>query len=424
MKKFIFGASMVMLVITLSVFISCADSSGPVEEPAGDTNAACLMCHSADSPTGELLVAAAAGYENSGHYNGPRALDPNVAATGHIYVFHGSNAMYANGGGCGYCHTHQGFIDYVENGVDDGDYPFASQPECFTCHMPHESYGFGLRTTDPVILADEVTTYDYGDGNLCVICHKSRRTSDYFLDDDWPGSISSHAGPHHGPQADFLMGVNHWAYGSNDYVGVGDHALNADESCVTCHMFGVEDGRLSGTFQMGGHGMYLTADVHGSVKDLGKSCIVCHDEADEVASGDFEDNKFGSFDWDGDGSVDENMLDEIMGLRDTLISYMGNGTAYWADIGDVPGDVVGDGAIVAIGGGDVTTGEWNLDWEFAGVDNATEVQAQAFWNFKYFIEDKSRGIHNPIFAAQILYDAIDNLNDNAAAGLTLGATRP
>jgi hypothetical protein len=39
----------------------------------------------------------------------------------------------------------------------------------------------------------------------------------------------------------------------------------------------------------------------------------------------------------------------------------------------------------------------------------TRAQAQSFWNLRYFIEDKSNGIHNPHFAAEMLYEAANNL---------------
>ena len=50
----------------------------------------------------------------------------------------------------------------------------------------------------------------------------------------------------------------------------------------------------------------------------------------------------------------------------------------------------------------------------------TLVQSQSFWNLRLYIDDNSQGIHNPTFAAQMLWDAINNLNVNAGAGITVG----
>jgi len=59
----------------------------------------CMECHSGESNsiTGNAVLAAQAQYDESGHLNGPRMLDPYEPTTGHIYVAHGSNAMYTNG---------------------------------------------------------------------------------------------------------------------------------------------------------------------------------------------------------------------------------------------------------------------------------------------------------------------------------------
>ena len=68
--------------------------------------------------------------------------------------------------------------------------------------------------------------------------------------------------------------------------------------------------------------------------------------------------------------------------------------------------------------------EWNRDFASNGSVTLSLAQAQSYWNLQLYLEDRSNGIHNPVFAAQILYDAIVNLNNNAGAGIVIGATRP
>jgi hypothetical protein len=425
-----------LLFIGLAVILGCNTEEGyegdaDLALPVATVNPAeeCFNCHSGSNDTSDKILGAAAGYEHSGHFNGPRTLAP--VGSDHMYVFHGSNAMYANGGGCQTCHTHQGFVDLITTG-SSSTVEMASQPGCFTCHKPHDTGDFSLRASAAVSLADG-SSYDFGTGNLCVNCHKSRRTVASYLGDptDWPGSVSSHAGPHHGPQSDFIMGTNHWAYGSNSYQDVSIHASNTVNSCVDCHLF-QPDGRLSGSLELAGHGMYLTAEVHGTPKDVIGTCTGsgCHETSfgiDPSLTGSFLDNgQQAGANWDGDATGTENKLDEIKGMRDTLITYFGTGSNFLKKDLITPG-TSGDGPLVDAENDSidptVQPGEWEKDWVFASA-YMTEVQAQSFWNFKYFMEDRSMGIHNPTFAAQILYDAIDNLNDNAAAGLQLGTTRP
>lgn len=384
----------------------------PVGDPAVAETDSCTDCHSGDTAVGNAILAAQSQYENSGHFNGPRTFDPNETTTGHIYLFHGSNAMYTNGSSCSQCHTHQGFVEFVDTGTVP-NLSAASQPGCFTCHKPHETEDFSLRKQTAEVLADGTSTFSYGKGNLCATCHKARTTPTAFLT-GFPKTVSSSSGPHHGPQADMLMGVNNWVYGANTYNGESDHAAAAGlpDSCVSCHMYEPAS-RLSGTLQLGGHGMYLTGDVHGSEKDIVAVCSSCH-----TMGATFETSHTAPADWDGDGSAEDKLL-EIQGLADKLVVYFGTAANFTGGAGPI---------VNLTDGGNVTSpdpGEWNGDWEFVtSVGTLTEVQAQSLWNLKFYVEDHSGGIHNPTFAAQILYDAIDNLNDNAAAGITLGGTRP
>ncbi len=61
---------------------------------------------------------------------------------------------------------------------------------------------------------------------------------------------------------------------------------------------------------------------------------------------------------------------------------------------------------------------------FTGTAAVKAVKAEAYWNLQLFLYDRSDGIHNPTFAAQILWDSINALNTVAGAGIPLGATRP
>ncbi len=390
--------------------------------------ASCMDCHSGDTTNGNSLLAAQAQYDVSGHLNGPRTLDPEVANTGHIYIFHGSNAMYTNGGSCVKCHNHEAFVDYVTTGTTASFYGAASPPQCFTCHKPHISGDFSLRKETSETLVDGTTTFNWGKGNLCVTCHKSLTpvgntalvsTSSFFnTTTTFPKSWRTSDGPHHGPQADFMTGKNNYLYPAKTYVTVNNHFDAAlPDSCVSCHLY-QPAARLGGTLQLGGHGMYLAADVHGSNSNLLGPCRACHNYpvsgsgspvlVQPTSAGPAAAYLTGGFETALSPDLNVNTtLADIRGLRNLLVGYFGNGAANFGG--------AGNGPIEAESGGDfTTTGEWGRDWEFAQA-SLNEAQSYAFWNFKLFIEDKSNGIHNPVFAYEILYDAAQALGINVSA---------
>jgi hypothetical protein len=118
--------------------------------------------------------------------------------------------------------------------VTAGD-PDPTRQDCRTCHMVHETYtgeDFALRTTEPVALyAIEGATFNGGDGNLCVNCHQPRRDFPEAVNGVISG-ISSHWGPHHGPQSSMMLGVA----GAGVTGQPSGHYGAVKETCVDCHM--------------------------------------------------------------------------------------------------------------------------------------------------------------------------------------------
>jgi hypothetical protein len=386
----------------------------------------CMECHSGYTGADTDVLARTAQYEESGHFQGPRTLVESTLDTGHLYVFHGSNAMYCNGASgptnCTKCHTHQGFVDYVETGSPLPFYGAASPPGCFTCHKPHVSGNFNLRKETSETLVTGTTTFNWGKGNLCVTCHKALIDATTFLPDEtggiYPKDWTNRDGMHHGPQADFMMGTNHRPFPSKTYAGTSVHLNgNLPNSCVSCHLY--EPGaRLGGTLELGGHGMYLTGDVHGTNSNVIGACRNCHTYSGSSLVSAATTSMTGGF----EGSTSSvppivanvnASLDDIRALRDLLIVYFGT-DANWPAAGR---------RITAVSGGDVsspTPGEWERDWVFTSSISSSnfslsEDESFAYWNFMLFTEDKSQGIHNPPFAYQILYDSAEALGINVSA---------
>ena len=385
----------------------------------------CKACHSAEtgSAYGPQVLAAQGGYEQSGHFNGPRVMvTPAVTtATGELFESEGSNTMYTNSCGAK-CHSDQGFVQYVSTGTASPQ-SVASQPGCFTCHKPHETGDFSLRTSSAVALVDGTTTFNSGSGNLCANCHQSLSHSVDFLATGFATTTQSPGtpvkkwrnsdGPHHGPQSDFMMGANSYA-STTSYI-VSKHINAPVNSCVGCHKYEAAVD-LRGSLQMGGHGFYLTGAVHGAQKDITALCVNCH-----TTGTTFPTTHAAAADWDGSTGAPKDQLVEIKGLRDRLIIYFSTPGNFPAG---TPAPITNP-AGGALGYAFVTPSTIELHRDFAFNPSATQaqltlVQSQSFWNLRLYIDDNSQGIHNPTFAAQMLWDAINNLNVNAGAGITVG----
>jgi len=154
---------------------------------------------------------------------------------------HGSGeaAAYAGGrDGCTACHSGASFSAMVAEGSTPDTFEGVAgvtRQDCRTCHQVHTTYtgeDWALETTAAVDLyAVEGTTYDGGEGNLCATCHQPRRAFPEAVDGVVTG-ISSHWGPHHGPQSAMLMGVA----GAGVEGSPSAHYNMVENTCVACHL--------------------------------------------------------------------------------------------------------------------------------------------------------------------------------------------
>lgn len=304
----------------------------------------CFECHGDDG----ILLQAKGEWQNSTHASG-------------------TNVDYTNRGGsdCTQCHNHQGFLEFLATGEVQAPYDNVSAIHCFTCHAPHERGDLTLRTTDPVALVDG-STFDYGDGNLCVACHKSRRDPSGITDDFTISS--SHWGPHHGPQGDVMDGTLGYEYSGYTYENT-NHASAIEKQCVTCHM---GNPRTHSGYGVGGHSFNIVDDEGNSIAGV---CSDCHSAADAI---DFTADA----DYDFDG-VTEGYQTEIVGLVDSLglLLYNQGLLSDPVDGHPVRNFVVADGGV-----------------------------AGALWNYLVVIEDQSKGTHNFKYLHGLLQSSIEYIN--------------
>lgn len=343
------------------------------------TVASCMGCHGS-TPKFPILGARMT-YDHSGHKNN-------------------GNSAYANGGGCQQCHTNEGFIEYVTKGSVDAKafVKYPSQPSCTTCHMPHESGDMRLRTVKPVELKNKVV-FDSGNGNLCASCHMARSDATTMVKATAANTISGSWGAHHGPQSDMMMGTNAYQIPGKEYSS-SDHASAVDDGCVTCHM-SVPEGRYGFSPSLGGHSFNISADVHEAEKLNVSGCVSCHKDMTQVAGTSAWSKAGGAgviwvekppvfsvmaqADYDQDGKK-EVVQEEVQGLMDKMVNRDGTGLLQKSTpiLYDAKGAYVG-----------------NKSTEMLPVE-----KVGALYNYKYVLEDRSRGVHNATYTIQLLYDSI------------------
>ncbi len=224
-----------VLVGAALALTACAGQAGPAG-PAGPQGAA-----GPAGPAGPAGAApAASDLSCTQCHNDTTVIDGKHTAWAESV--HGTGEAYVRGtsADCAGCHSGGGFSAMVAAGltpdtVENGD-PNPTRQDCRTCHEIHTTYtdaDWALETTDPVaFVAVDGVTFDGGEGNLCANCHQARRSFPDAVDGMITG-ISSHWGPHHGPQASMLMGVAG--------AGVTDgkpsaHYSAVENTCVGCHL--------------------------------------------------------------------------------------------------------------------------------------------------------------------------------------------
>ncbi len=137
-----------------------------------------------------------------------------------------------------------GFSDRIAAGITDLTkfttvYANPTRIDCRACHNIHTTYtkdDFSLKTVAAVPLyALTGATFDGGKGNLCANCHQSRTAFPAPAADGTINVSSTHWGPHHGPQAEMMLGVG----GTSDVTGTpSPHYAQVTDTCVACHMGG------------------------------------------------------------------------------------------------------------------------------------------------------------------------------------------
>jgi Cytochrome c554 and c-prime len=296
-------------------------------------------------------------------------------ATHHPYGTEWLNSVHAvtttipaGNASCVGCHTGTGFIDRIEGitNVDTSYMPI----NCQACHEPHgetipANNPHLIRTLAAVTLMDGTVVTNAGEGALCMECHHARQIAATYAT-----SYHSNFGPHHGPQADMLEGVNGFTYGEN--IPSSAHAA-VSNTCVTCHMqtLASSDPAL---LLAGGH----TFNMSSTNGDLVAACQQCHGPT-------LTSFNFPVEDFDGDG-VTEGVQTQVQNLLNKLALLLPGGANNVANNSVTP------------------TSSW------------TAPQLEAAYNYMFVQNDGSLGVHNTAYAVGLLQASIANLTGVSVPG--------
>jgi hypothetical protein len=320
---------------------------------------------------------------------------------GHVKSDEWNNSIHArptrtpsgsNRPACIRCHTAPGFVGYLANLGNTNGYTTNTVYEaitCQACHDPHDaSNPHQLRASTTITLPDGaamVTITNAGAGGFCMNCHQGRNGSVTNSTVQYPTAKYTWAGgnsfgPHDGPQAEMLEGINAVNYGK--VIPSSAHRFAVTDTCAGCHMQTVATNDPAFA-QAGGHTFSMTyEDSLGNEQDKVDVCIQCHGKS--MTSFDYPVQ-----DYNGDGVI-EGVQTEVQHLLDKLTTLLPN-TNYVVD-------------------GLVKTPSPTTNW--------ASKYLNAAYNWQFVNNDGSKGVHNAPFAVGLLKASIGDLTgDNNGDGL-------
>ena len=266
---------------------------------------------------------------------------------------HGSGDAYERGGSasCAGCHGSEGASARIEAGKAPHDASVVgivnvSPINCRTCHDIHKTFttdDFGIvGKAAAVTLEMGGTVYDGGAGNLCANCHQVRNETP-VAENGMIEVTSSRFGPHHGVEAQMMMGEGGMGIRSRPNV----HYKRVEDTCVNCHMGPVGEKDPNDPLP-------ALARNHTFEPQVGY-CIDCHEGLN-------------NFDYEGVQTEVQVLIDEVKPL------------------------------LIAKG---IMDGREGMENRSVPGTYPEEV-VNAMWNYMLVVEDASKGVHHSDWAKQLL----------------------
>jgi hypothetical protein len=294
---------------------------------------------------------------------------------------------------CARCHSTEGYLDYL--GADGSNFREIDNPPTrgshITCVACHNEVTLVL---DSAVFPSGVEVFGLGDEATCMQCHQGRASK---VQVDAAIENAGLTGEDDSTSADLgFINIHYYAaaatqYGSMVMGGYEYEGMRYDprfkhvegyDTCIGCH------------------------EPHSTQVRLNE-CIVCH--TDVTSAEDFHGIRMqGSLrDYDGDGSIDEGLYEEIVGLKDKLfeglqiyaeevagtpIGYFDRHPYFFVDT-NASGDISEDEATQA--------NRYNA-W--------TPRLLKAAYNYQVSKKDPGAFAHGGKYIIQLLHDSIGDLN--------------
>jgi hypothetical protein len=202
----------------------------------------------------------------------------------------------------------------------------------------------------------------YAEGNVCIFCHRSRKDVTNYITADLAGvgtnAISStHWGPHEGPQADLFSAKGGYEFAGLSY-GTGTHPTKL--TCIDCHMPKIPSNENT---------------RNHSFRAQLSACQQCHAGTK-------------TFNVAGGQTIGKLALFELQAAL--------NAKGYLTRSAAPP--------YLTLQASELADGSFELDQTMPGV-TLTAAQAGALYDYLVVARDGTKGLHNPMYAQQLLYDA-------------------
>ena len=364
------------------------------------------------------------------------------------------------GGGCGKCHakdaletrvdgtlsggnptnTALGQLNYlsgtVKEGNYDGDANFA-QIHCFTCHERQDdansqhndaiytagnfpwwtstTQGTYLEKSSAVLAATGTQLPNYGTGNICFYCHKSRKDVTDYIKATNVGLTSRYWGPHEGPGGDVYSGKGGYEFSGKTYSS-STHVTILTKACVNCHMRPIT-----------ANDNYPNHDFKPNVETCAQSgCHVGATSIDGIQTTSVANletllkqlqDMFNTYDLSAVPNATNGILSQVDNSAASNDSVATTSDPNLSSNATTRFDNIYHDAVRTqrVSSFNATTGRWSSTNVSISIPKD---HAGALYNYFLVVRSKGYGYHNYKYAAQLIYDSIE------ALGGTPTGTRP
>lgn len=269
---------------------------------------------------------------------------------------------------CVPCHTEAGYVTYLSGGTQSARFVAPERKNFLGCAACHDSAATAsvkhVRQIASFTFPSGMAVSGAGNSMVCFKCHGGRAAK-ATVDAAVPaGGVYSFVHIHYFPAAPMLYGPA--AQGGYEYAGrsYSNNASHIGVSCIGCHMAAGP----SNNWNVGGH--TLNMEDGGALNTTACSSLSCH-------------GAVSTFDVNGNGR--QATVAALLGLLDTALSNSGVLKA--------------------------------SPFEYPYFTNiTTAVQLRAAYNYKFVYNDPGAYVHNYRYAAQLVYDSLDELDNGNMDG--------